>query len=440
MKRHAFISIFITLFITITVVAQRPPRQPGQPGAGGPPNGQMRPGDEMRPPQDDWLKRLDANKDGKLDSAELQAAIETSFTEYDKNSNGTIDANEVRRQPRNGGDGPMGQPGGMRPQGPPMGQQGPPMGGQPGGMRPNGPPMGQGIRLDGPQVGPDGKKILPPFFFMDKAAEGATASRSEFEQIVKATFTEMDKNGDGAISKEEARPPRREGGDPERLAPPPPNARFIAAELRFGDKLVKSQPFSAETVIEDTRRLFDGTTVTKTNKGAFYRDAAGRTRREQPLEMVGGVSISGADGKPQMLVFINDFAAKTQYFLDMNNKVARQHGIGGNPPNEPGTPPDAKTESLGTKTIEGVTVEGTRTTFEIPAGQLGNDKPIQVVSEKWFSPELQMIVYSRHLDPLTGEHVFKLVNIKRIEPSADLFAVPSGFRIEKAPGRPPVKE
>ncbi len=435
MKRNAFISIFITLLITITVAAQRPPRQPGQPGLGGPPNGQMRPGDDMqgerRPPQDDWFKRLDTNKDRKLDATELQTAIEVSFTEYDRNSNGTIDANEIRRQPRGGNDGPMGP--GMPPQGPPMGQGGMRPQGQP--MGQPGPPMGQGIRPDGPQGGPEGKKMLPPFFFMDKATEGATTSRTEFEQIVKATFNEMDKNGDGVISKEEARPPKREGGNP-----PPPNAQFIGAELRFGDKLVKSQPFSAETVIEDTRRLFDGTTVTKTNKGAFYRDAAGRTRREQPLEMVGGVSIAGTDGKPQMLVFINDFASKTQYFLDLNNKVARQHGIGGNPPNEPGTPPDAKTESLGTKTIEGVAVEGTRITFEIPAGQLGNEKPIQVVSEKWFSPELQMIIYSRHLDPVAGEHVFKLVNIKRTEPSADLFAVPSGFRIEKGPGRPPVKE
>lgn len=436
MKRHAFIPIFITLFITITVVAQRPPRQPGQPGLGGPPNGQMRPDNDIRQPQDDWLKRLDLNNDAKFDSSELQTAIETSFIEYDKNSNGMIDDNEIRRQPRNGNVAPMSP--GMRPQGPPMGQGGMRPQGQPNGQP--GPPMGQGVRPDGPQMGPEGTKILPPFFFMDKAIDGATTSRAEFEQIVKATFKEMDKNSDGAISKEEARPPKREGGDPGRNAPPPPNAKFIAAELRFGDKLVKSQPFSAETVIEDTRRLFDGTTVTKTNKGAFYRDAAGRTRREQPLEMVGGVSIAGADGKPQMLVFINDFGAKTQYFLDINNKVARQHGIGGNPPNEPGTPPNAKTESLGTKTIEGVQVEGTRVTFEIPAGQLGNDKPIEVVSEKWFSQELQMIVYSRHLDPVAGEHVFKLVNIKRTEPSADLFAVPSGFRIEKAPGRPPVKE
>jgi hypothetical protein len=83
--------------------------------------------------------------------------------------------------------------------------------------------------------------------------------------------------------------------------------------------------------------------------------------------------------------------------------------------------------------LEGVRVEGTRVTFEIPVGQIGNDKPIAVVTEKWFAPELQVVVYSRHLDPLAGEHIFRLVNIKRSEPSADLFTVPNGFRIESQP-------
>ena len=376
----------------------------------------MRPGGEGRPPKEDWMKQVDTNKDGKLDAAELQTAIDTSFTEWDKDGNGTIEASELPRHPR-GGDGP------------PMGQ----------GMRPGGPPMG--LQGDRPQ-GPDGKKMLPPFFFADKVEKDTATTKSDFERIVRGVFAEMDKNNDGVISREESKPPRREGEAPGQpgMPPPPPNAKFIAAELRFGDKLVKGQPFSAETVLEDTRRLYDGSTVTKSNKGAFYRDGTGRTRREQPLEMVGGVSIAGTDGKPQMLVFINDFGTKTQYFLDLNNKVARRHGIGGNPPGEPGMPPDAKTESLGKKTIEGVETEGTRVTFEIPAGQLGNDKPMQVVTENWFSPELQMIVYSRHLDPLAGEHIFKLVNIKRSEPSADLFSVPSGFRIEGGPDKAPIKE
>ncbi|MBP9110997.1 MAG: hypothetical protein KBF83_15695, partial [Pyrinomonadaceae bacterium] len=83
--------------------------------------------------------------------------------------------------------------------------------------------------------------------------------------------------------------------------------------------------------------------------------------------------------------------------------------------------------------IEGVTAEGTRETIEIPAGHLGNDKPMQVVHEKWFSKELQILVMSRHLDPVAGEHIFRLVNIKRAEPDPQVFAVPAGFRIE-APG------
>jgi hypothetical protein len=61
---------------------------------------------------------------------------------------------------------------------------------------------------------------------------------------------------------------------------------------------------------------------------------------------------------------------------------------------------------------------------------MGNDKPLQVVTENWFSPELQMIVMSRHLDPLSGEHIFRLTNIKRAEPAADLFSVPAGYKVE----------
>ena len=285
--------------------------------------------------------------------------------------------------------------------------------------------------------------LLPPFFFDQALRSGVSLTRDQFAATVKAVFNEMDKNHDGVLSKDEARPPRGDG--PDRTprggepggAPPPPNARFIAAELRFGDKLVSGQPFSAQTVIEDTRRLYDGSTVTKTVNGAIYRDGAGRTRREQPLEMVGGVQVSGANGQPQTLVFINNFPDRTQTFLDINNKIARTNPIRGDvaPPAGPAGPKDAKTESLGTKTIEGVQAEGTRTTFEIPAGDLGNDKPIEVVTETWYSPELQVIVMSRHIDPIAGEHIFRLTNIKRAEPPPDLFTVPAGFRVENGGDR-----
>ena len=81
-----------------------------------------------------------------------------------------------------------------------------------------------------------------------------------------------------------------------------------------------------------------------------------------------------------------------------------------------------------------MTAEGTRTTIEVPAGEIGNDKPIFVVTEKWFSPELQMVILSKHTDPFIGEVTFRLVNIKLGEPLPALFKVPNDynfFDIEK---------
>ena len=424
MNRKSLFAVILTLVVVGgSALGQRPTQPAGAPG-GPPPGGQpgmpgQGPGGPRRGPdgpggagpRNEWNKMLDTNKDGNIDQSELQSAIDRTFTALDRNGNGMIDADEGRMAP------------------PPNGAQRPRPNGVDGGQRPD-------------QV--EGMDLLPPFFFDKALRDGASLSKEQFAAAVKAQFNEMDKNHDGVLSNDETHPPRgpgaprdgRGGGEPG-APPPPPNAKFIATELRFGDKLITGQPFSANTAIEDTRRLYDGSTVTKTMNGAIYRDGAGRTRREQPLEMVGGVQIQGGNGQPQMLVFINNFADRTQTFLDMNNKVARTNPIRDDVahPIGPGQPKDAKTESLGTKTIEGIQAEGTRTTFEIPAGELGNDKPIQVVTETWYSSELQVIVMSRHVDPIAGEHVFRLTNIKRAEPSSDLFTVPPGFRFENASGR-----
>ena len=72
----------------------------------------------------------------------------------------------------------------------------------------------------------------------------------------------------------------------------------------------------------------------------------------------------------------------------------------------------------------------------IPAGEIGNDKPIQVISEKWFSPELQTVVYSRHSDPRSGETIYRLSNVRRAPPAAELFAIPAGYQITEPPMPP----
>jgi hypothetical protein len=85
--------------------------------------------------------------------------------------------------------------------------------------------------------------------------------------------------------------------------------------------------------------------------------------------------------------------------------------------------------ALGTKDFEGVRAEGKSTTWTIPAGQIGNAKPISVVSESWYSPDLQVTVYSRYSDPRTGESIYRLAAIKRAPPPADLFGIPAGYEV-----------
>jgi hypothetical protein len=83
--------------------------------------------------------------------------------------------------------------------------------------------------------------------------------------------------------------------------------------------------------------------------------------------------------------------------------------------------------NLGQKEFEGVRAEGKSTTWTIPAGEIGNRNPINVVSETWYAPDLQVTVYSRHSDPRTGEVIYRLAGIHRNEPPANLFKTPEGW-------------
>lgn len=87
-------------------------------------------------------------------------------------------------------------------------------------------------------------------------------------------------------------------------------------------------------------------------------------------------------------------------------------------------------EALGKKSIEGVECEGTRTTVTIAAGTIGNERPIDIVSESWYSPELQVVVSSRHSDPRFGETSYRLANINRAEPDKSLFVPPADYKVE----------
>ena len=90
-----------------------------------------------------------------------------------------------------------------------------------------------------------------------------------------------------------------------------------------------------------------------------------------------------------------------------------------------------ETKALGTRDFEGVKAEGTMTTHTIPAGEIGNEKAIVITSERWFSPELHVVVYAKASDPRTGDTIYRLANLKRGEPPADWFKVPADYKVRK---------
>lgn len=230
---------------------------------------------------------------------------------------------------------------------------------------------------------------------------------------------------------------------------------------------IQGAPYSATITNESVQTLTDGNRISQSSTGAIARDSQGRTRQDTSLPAIGNLSAANAPH----LVFIHDPVAQTSYTLDLTDKTA--HEMPPMPPPPPGAPgPDSSdtffiqagaiagapgplppplpmiagrkvfnradkdqvtTEDLGSQTMEGVFVTGMRTTRIIQAGQIGNDKPISIVTEVWTSPDLKTIVYSKRSDPRMGEQTFQLTNITRSEPDASLFTVPADFKIVEGP-------
>ena len=232
---------------------------------------------------------------------------------------------------------------------------------------------------------------------------------------------------------------------------PPPfgeGMELLGFEGMHGGKLVKGAPFSATATSDTTQALQDGNTIHRTTKSSLYRDSQGRSRREITFAGFGPLQ---AAGKTHTMIMINDPVAGAHYMLNPEEKVAhkmtshgprdgaepgkmfRENGAARSHKHEDAA--NVTTESLGTQNINGVNAEGTRITHTIPAGQIGNDQPIHVVFERWYSPDLQMVVKSTRTDPRFGTTTYNVSNIQRSEPAAAMFAVPSDYTVkEGGPG------
>jgi hypothetical protein len=236
-------------------------------------------------------------------------------------------------------------------------------------------------------------------------------------------------------------------------------------------KQVKGAPYSAQAVNESIQTLADGNRLVRRSTSQLFRDSEGRTRREEsgPAKMSGDQS---------QTIFINDPVAGFNYVLNTRDKSAHKmpstsfnvtwtsddgknvekvitvegkaearikrrsedHEVmvkgpaaggvfvhSGSP--EPYASAKGQKESLGKQLFDGVEAEGTRVTLTIPAGEIGNEQPIYIITERWYSPELQITVMTRHNDPRFGETTYRLTNISRTEPARALFEPPSDYTI-----------
>jgi hypothetical protein len=226
---------------------------------------------------------------------------------------------------------------------------------------------------------------------------------------------------------------------------------FLTGDAALGP-IVRGVPYSGDGETNLAQTLGDGTRIERTAKSKFYRDSAGRVRREQTII---GLAALNPQSESRMLVTIVDPVAGVTFTLDPATRVARRapldkRVLAGTPPPPPpppppggaGTaapppppPPPAKPdeESLGIREIAGVRAIGRRTRVTIPVGQIGNDRPIVITSERWESAELKVLVWSRHHDPRTGDVEFRLTHLRRADPPGEMFTVPAEYTVIDAP-------
>jgi hypothetical protein len=235
---------------------------------------------------------------------------------------------------------------------------------------------------------------------------------------------------------------------------------FFSAEMAGAGEVVTAAPYTATATTESTQVLADGNRIVNKTSSFVARDSQGRTRRETDLHRIGTMQIDSPK-----TVFINDPTTHTQYIFTPGGgeatKVVRSEGNWKEGPQiielrktreqrlkdktivtvqgahegqqSKESSEQVKREDLGTQTIEGLSAQGKRETVTIPAGQIGNERPIEIVTETWFSPDLHTMVLRKHSDPRVGDSTYRLTDIKRNEPDASLFQPPPGTKVSIEP-------
>jgi len=223
---------------------------------------------------------------------------------------------------------------------------------------------------------------------------------------------------------------------------------FLWAEMSYPGLVVKGKPFSAEAVTETSQTLSDGNRIAHRTTARIYRDREGRTRRDTQVAALG--PWSAGTSQPMEFALLQDPVAGVGYTLYARTRTAYEYlfqggAKAGNASSADKTASqrpagkwayEISRESLGRRLIEGVEATGNRTRMTIPAGQAGNERPIEATYERWYSTDLQIVVMSRYFDPRFGASVYRLTNLRCDEPAPSLFLVPPDYKVT---ARPPAK-
>ena len=196
---------------------------------------------------------------------------------------------------------------------------------------------------------------------------------------------------------------------------------------------VQHAPFTSVVTAEWTKTLEDGSTVTRQNHRVVMRDGAGRIFQERRM-------LVPKDGQAQpalMRTEISDPAQHIKYFCRPEDHVCALRDYDG-PPAETteatGVTGEGKMEltreDLGKSNISGVEVQGTKETRTIAAGAIGNDRPISITKEFWYSPQLGLNMMVKRSDPRIGTQVFTVTEVGLAEPDPKYFQLPAGFVVK----------
>ena len=245
------------------------------------------------------------------------------------------------------------------------------------------------------------------------------------------------------------------------------NGKVIGLEAGVMGPAVKGAPYSADEIHETTQVLADGTRIHNETKTTVYRDSQGRVRRESPGEVSIFDSTTGtsyvlnqndqvvrkmqmavsydtkkivtADGKTTTVTEGGFHPGTARTFQFSTSDGPTTIGTAGGPitirqnfiMSDKLAAENAKKETLGPQILEGVTAQGTRITNTIETGAIGNDRPILVTEERWYSPDLQLNMIVKRSDPRSGEEITRLTNVSRNEPDPSLFTVPATYHQAK---------